>query len=70
MTQKQAILNHLKKNKNGITSIEAIERFGATRLSGIIWSLRHDDGYNISSKLEKVKSRFGTTHVSRYKLEG
>lgn len=39
MTKTQAVLNHLKANKN-ITSWEAIEKYRATRLSSIIFNLR------------------------------
>ena len=69
MTQKEQILKHLKRNKRkGITSLEAIELYGATRLSGIIWYLKHHDGYNIESEEICVPTRYGKTYVSRYTL--
>ena len=46
-SQKKLILIHMKMYKT-ITSWEAINKFGATRLSGIIHTLRKE-GYNISS---------------------
>ena len=49
MTQKNAVLEHLKRNGT-ITSLEAIDLYGATRLSGIIYNLKHKDGYNIISE--------------------
>lgn len=67
-TQTSDILNYLRSHKNGITSKEAFEKYGATRLSGIIWSLRKQ-GYNIISEPKVVKSRYGkNTLVSAYKL--
>ena len=41
MTQLEAIKNHLEKEPNGLTSLEAIELYGATRLSGAIYTLKH-----------------------------
>lgn len=70
MTQKNLILKHLQKNKKGITSLEAIEKYGVTRLSGVIFNLKKE-GYNITSKLIAVTNRFGNVcWVSRYTLEG
>lgn len=69
MTQQQKILKHLETYKKGITSLEAFERYGCTRLSGQIFELKRK-GYNISSKLIPVKNRYGEVcYVSRYKLE-
>ncbi len=63
MTNKtNEVLNHLLKKKN-ITSIEAIELFGATRLSAIIFKLR-ERGYNIVTKKEECVDRYG--NVCRY----
>ncbi len=55
-TQINAIREHLKKNKS-ITSWEAIEQYGATRLSGIIYILKHKEGCNKCNiaKYELVK---------------
>ena len=70
MTQKELIIKHLKENKDGITSMEAILKYGATRLSGIIYNLKHKDNLNIVSEYETVKTRYGqTTVIKRYKLE-
>lgn len=68
MTQKELIKKHLEENKDGITSMEAINKYGATRLSGIIWNLKHKDNLNIVSELENVKTKYGTTTIARYKL--
>lgn len=67
-TQTQDILNYLRKHNRGITSKQAFEMFGATRLSAIIFSLR-DKGFIIESKDERVKTRYGNhVIVSRYIL--
>ena len=49
-SQKDMILIHLQMYGT-ITSWEAIEKFRATRLSGIIFNLK-EEGHNISSKTE------------------
>lgn len=68
-TQTNDILNYMKKYKRGITSKEAFERFGATRLSGLIFQLRKQ-GHNISTDYELVKTRYGKkVEIARYKLE-
>ena len=51
------ILDYLKKN-GGITSMEAFEKFGATRLSAIIYTLRND-GYVIENVEKNSQNRFG-----------
>lgn len=68
MTQKELIINHLKANKKGITSMEAIEKYGATRLSGIIYDLKHRDNLNIITERITVQTIYGTTQIARYKL--
>lgn len=68
-TQKDDIARYLKKNPEGITSWEAFEMFGATRLSAIVWCLRHEDKMKIESERVKVKTRYGkTVSVARYRL--
>lgn len=42
-----------------ITSWEAIKEYGATRLSAIIWVLRHKRGLNIRSERKQFTDRFG-----------
>lgn len=64
VTQRRQVLNHLKTNGT-ITSWEAITLFRATRLSGIIYSLRKS-GYPITSTMETN----GDKHYARYTLEG
>lgn len=42
--------------------MEAIKRFGATRLSGIIYVLK-ERGFGIETELVEVKNRYG--HITR-----
>lgn len=61
-TKTSEILKHLKV-KGSITSMEAFELYGATRLSAIIFVLRKR-GYDISTKDETCSDRYG--HVCNY----
>ena len=66
-TQYDIIKEHLENNET-ITSLEAINLYGITRLSGVIYNLRHD-GYDIISKDKAVMNRFGNVcHVAEYRL--
>lgn len=58
-TQRNEVLRHLKEF-GSITSWEAIQEYGATRLSAIIYDLRHY--YNLEIKSERVEftNRYGT----------
>lgn len=59
MTNKTAlVLDHLQRNKT-ITSWEAIEKFGATRLSAIIYNLRKK--YIIHSIDNMFTDKYGNT---------
>lgn len=61
------VLEYLKKHE-GITSKEAFEHFGATRLSAIIFCLRQA-GYNIVNIPQSGKNRFGeSVHYDQYRL--
>ena len=71
MNKTQDILNYLKENPNGITSMEAIQMFGATRLADIIFRLRKK--HIIQENSELVKTRYKkkngenrVVNVSRY----
>ena len=70
-TQIDEVLKYLQTHPKGITSKQAFEMFGSTRLSSIIYHLRHDYGYNIESEYISVKTRYGgKVMVSCYKLIG
>lgn len=67
-TQKEMVLRHLE-NIGSITSKEAIDRYGITRLAGVIWELKNK-GHKISSKMVAVPNRYGEVcYVAEYTLE-
>lgn len=66
-TQMTEVLKYMQTHK-GITSTQAIEKFGATRLSDIIFRLRKE-GYEIETESITKKNRYGhTTTFARYTL--
>lgn len=70
LSQIKMVLEHLKEH-GSITSYEAFRLYGATRLSAIIHTLRHKEGYNIVSHYKRVTTRNGfQTNIAVYKLEG
>lgn len=67
MTKTQKVLNHLRE-KGSITSWEAIQLYGATRLSAIIFNLRKK-GIEIKSEMTEFTDRYGDTfHFAKYVL--
>ena len=67
MTQHDRIIRHLY-DYGTLTSIEAMKEYGIMRLSARISELK-DEGWVISSKLEKGKNRYGEpTKYSVYTL--
>ncbi len=67
-TQIASILAHLGKH-GSITSMEAFKEYGATRLSAIIFKLRHQ-GYRISTEIIQVDTRYGRkANVAKYTLQ-
>jgi len=66
-TQNEQILNYLQTHKT-ITSLQAINEFGVTRLSHVIYSLKKE-GHNIYTETISVKNRFGKRcSVASYSL--
>ena len=61
-TKTSEVLNHLKEH-GSITSNEAWELFGATRLSAIIFNLRNR-GYDIETVTKGTVDRYG--HAANY----
>ena len=59
MNKTNAVLVHLLE-KGSITSWEAIKEYGATRLSAIIFNLRHKYGLNIITDDIEFIDRFGS----------
>ncbi len=67
ITKTAQVLAHLKRF-GSITSIEAFHRYGATRLSGIVHTLRRR-GVNIQTDVEKVVDSNGNAcPYGRYRL--
>lgn len=65
---KKRILRHLM-DYGTITSWEAIQEYGCTRLSGYIYLLKKD-GYTITGNDEPFVNRYGEkSHFRRYRLE-
>ena len=65
--QQAAVLCYII-NHDSITSMEAFEHLGVTRLSAVVYNLKRK-GYKIKSEPEQVKTRYGATAtISRYSL--
>lgn len=59
MTKTNAVLMHLEEN-GSITSWEAIREYGATRLSAIIFNLRHKYNLDIENEWVEFTDRYGS----------
>lgn len=69
LSQTQMVLQHLVEH-GSITSYEAFELYGATRLSAIIYELRHRHKKDIYSQPEVVTTRYGyKTQIAVYKMD-
>lgn len=67
MNKTKAVLDWLKTNTS-ISSLEAFENLGATRLSAIIFNLRKR-GYDIETVTAETVDRFGNrVRFARYYL--
>lgn len=62
MTQKQAILAHLRTGAS-ITPLEALEKYGCFRLASVIHELRRD-----GHQIETDDGKHGKKHFAIYKL--
>lgn len=68
MNQKQQVLDYMNRF-GSISSMEAFQDLGITRLSAVIFNLRAE-GRKIKGVTEKSKNRLGKpTKYSRYSLE-
>lgn len=68
VTKDSRVIEYLKTHPEGLTSMEAIIMFGATRLSDIVFRFKKK-GYIISTEIETGFDRYGnTTRYARYKL--
>lgn len=67
MSDEMAVLQYIKTH-GSITTKEAYEELGCTRLSGRVFDLRKH-GYNIQTDIIEVPKRHGkTARVARYYL--
>ena len=57
VTQEDRVLGYIFKN-GSITSLEAIQEFGITRLSARIYNLRKE-GFKIKTDFKSEKNRYG-----------
>lgn len=62
-TKKAQLLAYLKRNKRGITGLDALRKLGLYRLSGEIHALRNE-GHNI--KTEMMTREDGTQYARYY----
>lgn len=68
MTQLERVANHLQEH-GSITSMEAFEQYGITRLSAKVFDLRKQ-GMDISMTRTKCKNRYGDeVYYGVYRLE-
>ena len=63
-TQAEALLAHLRRGDEGITSLEALKLYGIGRLAARVYELKQD-GHAISEELVEVANG---KRVSRYRL--
>lgn len=69
VSQKELVKNHLL-NHGSITSWEAIQKYGITRISAVIFKLR-EEGFKIESVPMEDKNRYGEiTHFVKYTMAG
>ena len=69
MNKTKAVMQHLLEN-GSITSWEAIKEYGATRLSAIIFNLRHKYNMNIVNEEVEFTDRYGSkSSFAKYILE-
>ena len=69
MNKTKAVLLHLEQYGK-INSWEAIKEYGATRLSAIIYNLRHNYNLTITNDTQYFVDRYGNNcHYDNYILE-
>jgi len=70
MTQQSRILKYMKEcPDHSITSMDAFQKFGATRLSAVVFELKKK-GYNIVTIDEEGINRYGeAVRYGRYRLD-
>ena len=67
VSQCKRILQYIEEN-GSISSLEAIQEFGCTRLASRICDIKKM-GYTVHKEREKAKNRYGdTVHYVRYRI--
>ena len=66
--QKQRVLDYLREHPEGLTQLVALQVLAVSRLAAIVFRLKDDDGYNITTSLVDMETRYGTAKVARYHL--
>lgn len=67
-TQVRRALRFMREH-GSITSLDAFETFGCTRLAAVIYTIRHDWNIDVDMEMVNVKNRFGgTCRVARYSI--
>lgn len=67
MTQKDAVKAYLEM-EGAITSKDAIERLGITRLADVIYQMKRE-GVEIETTTKTVQTRYGKTNVAVYRIQ-
>lgn len=68
MTDRQIIFEYLQTH-DSITTLQAFNKFGISRLSAVIYDLRHKKHLNIEREMIEVYKRGErTARVARYRL--
>ena len=66
--QHEMVLEYLQNHKEGMTSLDAFNKFSIMQMPKRIWILKRL-GYKINTKTESGINRFGkTVHYTRYTL--
>ena len=70
MSQEEMVLRYLRTHKEGITSLQALNKFGILQMPKRVFTLRKR-GYNVKSTPKVVKNRYGKkVNIVVYTLEG
>lgn len=65
MTQNEMVLEYLEGHKEGLTSLEALQMFGCSRLASRVADLRRQ-GHRVQSELIRLPNG---KRVAQYRLE-
>ena len=66
ITQADRVMKYMR-DFGSISSLDAFKDLGVTRLSAVVHTLRHKNGYAINMVMETSKNRYGDpVHYGRY----